>query len=127
LTPENLIEFGNAEEVVTLTVRLLAFEVTGPGPHDTIWSCSRTTRISAASPSAWFPTRAREETMARKTPKNPDQGETRTPEERVPQERQPTIPKARHLGGNTYSISGPALTSRRPIPKKHRKPKPKPH
>jgi hypothetical protein len=62
--------------------------------------------------------------MARKTPKNPDEGATRTPEERVPQERQPTIPKAKHLGGNTYCIVGPAQTSKRPRPKKHRKTKP---
>jgi hypothetical protein len=32
-TSENLIEFANAEEVVTLTARLPAFEVNGPGPH----------------------------------------------------------------------------------------------
>ena len=35
-TPENLIEFGNTEEVVTLTARLPAFEVAGPGPHDLV-------------------------------------------------------------------------------------------
>jgi hypothetical protein len=35
-TPESLIEFGNTDEVVTLTARLSAFEVTGAGPHDLV-------------------------------------------------------------------------------------------
>jgi hypothetical protein len=35
-TPENLFEFGNVDEVVSLTARLPAFEVTGPGPHDLV-------------------------------------------------------------------------------------------
>ncbi len=120
-TPENLIEFGNAGEVVTLTARLPAFEVTGPGPHDR--SRSRTTGMSAASPSTWSPTGTRGETMARKTPKGPDRGETRTPDEGAPQERQPMIPKARHVGGNTYLIPVCTPTPRRPIPKKYRKAK----
>ena len=59
--------------------------------------------------------------MARKTPKSPDECESRRPDEGVPEERQPVIPKARHIGGNTYCIPVSAPTPRIPIPKKHRK------
>jgi hypothetical protein len=35
-TPENLIEFGDADEVVTLIASLPPFEITGWGRHDLI-------------------------------------------------------------------------------------------
>jgi hypothetical protein len=62
--------------------------------------------------------------VARKTRKNPDPDETRMPDEGVSQDRQTVIPKARHLGGNTYCIPVSAPTPKRPIQKKHRKTKP---
>jgi hypothetical protein len=63
--------------------------------------------------------------MARMTPKGPEQGETQTPDEGVPRDRKPTIPKAKYLGGNSYRIPVSAPGSRRPIPKKHRKTTPR--
>jgi hypothetical protein len=59
--------------------------------------------------------------MARKTTKSPDKDEARTTDQGTPQEQQPAIPKAKHLGGNTYILPGGVSTTRKPIPKKHRK------
>ena len=59
--------------------------------------------------------------MARKTTKIPDKDDTQTTDKGIPQEQQPMIPKARPLGGNTYIIPGVVSTTRKPIPKRHRK------
>jgi hypothetical protein len=59
--------------------------------------------------------------MARKPMKEPDEDRNRTAGQVAPQGQQPVIPKAKRLGGNTYVMTAPVSTTRRPIPKKHRK------
>ena len=61
--------------------------------------------------------------MVRKTMKETDEDRTRTPGQGTPHEQQPVIPKAKRLGGNTYVMTAPVSTTRKPIPKKHRKTK----
>jgi hypothetical protein len=61
--------------------------------------------------------------MARKTMKKPDEDRTRTAGQGTPHGQQPAIPKARRLGGNTYVMTAPVSTTRKPIPKTHRKTK----
>jgi hypothetical protein len=61
--------------------------------------------------------------MARKAMRNPDQDMTRTAGQGTSQEQRPMIPKAKRLGGNTYVMTAPVSTTRKPIPKKHRKTK----
>jgi hypothetical protein len=61
--------------------------------------------------------------MARKKTKNPERNEPRTTGEDTTQQQPARIPKAKHLGGNTYVIATGTRTARKPIPNKHRKTK----
>jgi hypothetical protein len=61
--------------------------------------------------------------MARKTMEDPDEDGTRTAGQEAPHGQQSVIPKAKRLGGNTYVMTAPVSTTRKPIPKKHRKTK----
>ena len=61
--------------------------------------------------------------MLRKTTKKPEEDGTRAAGPGTPHRPQPAIPKAKRLGGNTYVMTAPVSTTRRPIPKKHRKTK----